>query len=536
MSYHGRTSNPRGEEASAEAIVPRAEVHVGRAESSYQEAVIRMGVKAAIFTEKYVERQTNLLTTEEWREYNPSVSGMDVFHETTGKVREEWLSDCAKERVLTSRLLEEVANLSNLEQACRKVISNGGSPGIDGMKTSELSQWFSENSRKLQESLLSKEYHPDPVLLVEIPKSNGGTRQLGVPTVKDRLVQQAIHQILSKRYELIFSEHSFGFRPNRSAHKALHLSSGYVAEGYGWIVDIDLEKFFDTVNHQRLMWLLSRRVGDKDLLRLIHTFLKSGVMADGLVSQRIAGTPQGSPLSPLLSNVVLDELDKELERRGHRFARYADDVRIFVKSELAAQRTMESVSHYIESRLHLRVNRQKSSVCRGVETNFLGHSILNNGNLILSKTSEKRFREKLKSATSRRRGISLEALIKEVNDMIRGWLYYFRYCQMKGRISAIVSWLQHRIRCFRLKQCKRAIGIVRFLRRLNVPEWRSWLLALSGKGWWRLSVTPQAHEGMNNHWFNEIGLYNLNENYQRLKCEETAVYVSTHGGVGGRWG
>jgi RNA-directed DNA polymerase len=231
---------------------------------------------------------------------------------------------------------------------------------------------------------------------------------------------------------------------------------------------------------------------------------------------------------------VLDELDKELECRGHQFVRYADDLRIFMRSEKAAQRVMESVVEFIENRLRLRVNRDKSQVCKGVATNFLGHSFLNNGTLILSKTSEKRFKGGLKKLTRRRRGISLEQLLKEVNQKIRGWLYYFRYAQMKSRLQALVSWLQHRIRCFRLKQCKRAIGIVRFLKKLKVPEWRCWLVALSGKGWWRLSGTPQAHESMNNKWFNETGLFDLTKNYLRLKFEETAVYASMPGGVRGQ--
>jgi RNA-directed DNA polymerase len=494
-----------------------------------------MAVKDSKITEKYVERQTNLLHTEEWREYSQPVRGVDVYHQSTGKVREEWLSDCAKERVLTKCLLEQVVEISNLERACRKVVQNGGSAGVDSMSTTEFPKWFSENWRDLQESLRTGRYCPEPVLAVEIPKASGGTRQLGIPTVKDRVVQQAIHQVLSPRYEKVFSAHSYGFRPCRSAQQALHASSNLISQGRGWIVDIDLAKFFDTVNQQRLMWTLSRRIGDKGLLKLIHDILKSGTFVDGLVCQRTAGTPQGGPLSPLLSNIVLDELDKELECRGHQFVRYADDLRIFMRSEKAAQRVMGSVVEFIENRLRLRVNRDKSQVCKGVVTNFLGHSFMGkNGTLILSKTSEKRFKDGLRKLSRRRRGISLEQLLKEVNQKIRGWLYYFRYAQMKSRLQTLVSWLQHRIRCFRLKQCKRTIGIVRFLRKLKVPEKQCWLMALSGKGWWRLSGTPQAHESMNNKWLNETGLFDLINNYLRLKFEETAVYVSTHGGVRGQ--
>lgn len=493
-----------------------------------------MAVKASSTTEKYVDRQMNLLETEEWRECFLAIRGTDVYCPTSGKVRTEWLSDCAKERVLTIDLLEEVVTLSNLERACQRVISNGGSAGVDKMLTEELSKWFSENWRELQESLRSGRYRPAPVLMVEIPKANGGTRQLGIPTVKDRVIQQAIHQVLSPRYERIFSDSSYGFRPERSTHQALQKSSNLISQGNGWIVDIDLAKFFDTVNHQRLLWTLSRRIGDKRLLKLIRDIVQSGILAGGLVNQRVTGTPQGGPLSPLLSNIVLDEMDKELECRGHQFVRYADDLRIFLRSKKSAQRVMESVSNYIEARLRLQVNRDKSKVCKGTQTNFLGYSFLNNGTLILSKTSERRFRDGMKKITSRRRGISPEQLLKEINQKLRGWLNYFRYAQMKGRIATLVGWIQRRIRCFRLKQCKRAIGIVRFLKKLGVPEWRCWLVALSGKGWWRLSSTPQVNEAMNNKWFEGTGLLDMKKEYSRLQFEETAVYVSTHGGVRGQ--
>lgn len=362
------------------------------------------------------------------------------------------------------------------------------------------------------------------MLQVEIPKANGGVRQLGIPTVIDRLVQQAIHQVLSPRYERIFSKHSYGFRPGQSAHDALQASTVHIGAGRKWIVDIDLEKFFDTVNQQRLMWLLSRRVGDKALLKLIHRILKSGVLVGGFMSHRISGTPQGGPLSPLLSNIVLDELDKELERRGPTFTRYADDMRIFVESQEAALRVMQSVTKFLEQRLRLSVNREKSKACRGWQTNFLGHSFLGNGTLILSRESENRFYNALREITSRRRGIALEQLLQELNAKLRGRLHCFRFAQMKGRLQKMTSWLSHRIRCFRLKQCKRALGIVRMLGKLGVPEWRCWLVALWGKGWWRLSATPQAHEGMNIEWFKKIGLFDIEKNYQRLKVEETAVY------------
>jgi len=474
------------------------------------------------------------LFEDEWEEPGQTVTGIDVYCATTGRVSREWLSDCEEERVLTGRLLNQVTELGNLEKACRRVVENGGSPGIDGMTVKELKRWFRGNWQELRDELLSGRYTPSAVRGLQIPKATGGNRQLGIPTVKDRLVQQAIHQVMSPRYERIFSRTSYGFRPNHSAHQALQKSSEYVGEGYKWLVDIDLEKFFDTISHNRTMWLLSRRIGDKRLLKLIHQFLKAGMLEGGLMSQRIAGAPQGGPLSPLISNIILDELDKELERRGHRFVRYADDLRIYLRSEASAYRVMGSISRYIEDRLKLKVNHAKSKVCPSYATNFLGHRFLWDGTLSLSRESESRLKQKLRMITKRNRGISLERLVRELNQVLRGWLNYFCYAQMKNRLKALESWLKRRIRCFRLKQCKRTIGIVRFLKRQGVPEWRSWLLALSGKGWWRLSGSPTAHEAMNNQWFKRIGLFALLENYQRLKLEETAVYVSTHGGVRGR--
>lgn len=409
--------------------------------------------------------------------------------------------------------MRRVADVSNLAAALRQVVRNGGGPGIDTMTVDELKRWFQENWRMLAQSLLDGSYAPSGVRGVEIPKPSGGTRQLGIPTCKDRLVQQAISQVLTRRYEPIFSASSYGFRPGRSAHQALRQAAEYVREGYTYVVDLDLEKFFDTVCHDRLMWLLGTRIADKGLLRLIGKFLRAGMMQEGLVSQRTKGTPQGSPLSPLLSNIVLDELDKELEARGHRFVRYADDLIILVKSEAAAVRVEASITRFIEERMRLKVNRQKSRICRPYALNFLGHRILYGGGLGLSSESEARFKTKLREITRRNRGISLDALVKELNPVLRGWLAYFQHARMRVRLAALESWLRHRVRCFRLKQCKRAIGTFRFLRERRVPTWRAWILALSGKGWYRRAAAPQAHEAMNQQWFDEIGLFSLLANY-----------------------
>ena len=482
-------------------------------------------------TGKYHGYQMNLFGERDFD--SPIVSGADVYSKRSGRVRREWLSACERARALTHDLLVEIADLSNLETALRKVVSNGGSSGVDGMSVGELKTWFGKNYQVLQAQLLTGSYVPEAVKGVAIPKPSGGVRQLGIPTVKDRLVQQAISQVLSKHYEPIFSVYSYGFRSGRNAHQALRQAGIYVAEGYSYVVDLDLEKFFDRVNHDRLLWLLSRRISDQRVLRLIGQFLKAGMLQDGLSSQRISGTPQGSPLSPLLSNIVLDELDKELERRGHRFVRYADDLIILVRSECAAKRVMGSITTYIESRLRLKVNRAKSRVCRSIALNFLGHRILYDGNLGLSDVSEQRFKSKIRRVTSRRRGISLDQMIRELNQLLRGWLNYFRLAKMYRRLMRLMGWMRRRIRCFRLKQCKRAIGIVRFLKSVGVVEWRAWLLALSGKGWYRKSCSPQAHEGMNISWFSKIGLFDM-ASYYRSHFEETAQYESTLGGVRGR--
>ncbi|UZO80206.1 group II intron reverse transcriptase/maturase [Aquimarina sp. ERC-38] len=437
------------------------------------------------------------------------MKGTDVYCAGSRRVREEWLSRCREERALTSDLLSEVTSLGNLSASLKRVISNKGSAGVDGMSVEELRDWFSSHHKELTRQLKVGSYRTNQIRGVKIPKPKGGYRQLGIPTVKDRLVQQGVHQILEKVYDPTFSKFSYGFRKGKGTESCLQQACSYVKEGYRYIVDIDLASFFDEVNHDRLLWTLEQRIGDRLLLQLICKFLKSGILEGGLNSQRRKGTPQGSPLSPLLSNIVLDELDKELERRGLRFVRYADDLIIFTRSRKASKRVMGSVTRFIEERMKLKVNKDKSGIRVPYELNFLGHSIVGKGELGLSKPSLYRLKSKLKEKTKRNRGISLDQMVKELNLLMRGWLNYFKGAKMKSKLKAIMSWLRRRIRCFRLKQCKRAIGIVRFLKKLKVPEWRSWLLALSSKGWFHKSCTPQAHEAMNYDWFTSIGLFDL---------------------------
>jgi len=484
-------------------------------------------------TVKYHESPRDPILWGEGDIGSPAVRGGDVYLKSNGRVSLQWLTACEEERALTVDLMDRIADLSNLTTALGQVVSNGGSAGIDGITVTELRSWFNDHWRELQTSLLEGSYTPSGVRGVRIPKPKGGYRQLGIPTCKDRLVQQAISQALSWRYEPIFSTSNYGFRSGHNAHQALRKAAGYVAEGNKYVVDLDLEKFFDKVNHDRLMWLLGTRIGDRQVLVLIGRFLRSGMMQDGLISQRLQGTPQGSPLSPLLSNIVLDELDKELEVRGHRFVRYADDAIILVKSEEASKRVLRSVTDFIENRMHLKVNREKSRICRPQDLNFLGYSIQVDGGLGISQESLKRFKEKLRRITRRNKGVSLEQLIRGLNPVLRGWLNYFSLARMKKRLSRLESWLRRRIRCFRLKQCKRAIGIVRFLRSRGLVEWQCWILALSGKGWYRLANTPQASEAMNLKWFEQIGLFSLSANYC-LTFKETAPYVPRmRGGVRG---
>lgn len=439
-----------------------------------------------------------------------------VWFENSGKVSPVWLSLCEEERRQTTNLIARVADYSNLHKAYEQVRRNGGSSGVDKQSIDEFKSWFSCNYKEFQAELLSGTYTPDSIRGVRIPKPQGGFRQLGIPTVKDRVVQQAINQVLQPIYDPLFSPNSYGFRPNRSAHQALRHCSEIIKSGKRLVIDLDLAKFFDEVNHQRLMWLLGTRIGDKTLLSLIAKILKTDILQDGLQGQRIKGTPQGSPLSPLPSNIILDELDQELMRRGLDFVRYGDDVQIFVSSKQSAERISESIIGFIERRMHLKVNRDKSGIRKCSEVTYLGYSFQPDGKLRLSDKSEHRLKAKIKEITRRNRGVSFEQVLKELKRVLQGWLQYFILARMKSRLAQIEGWLRRRLKCYRLKQCKRTIGIVRFLVSLGVEKTLSWRTALSGKGWWRLSNSPALNIGMNNRWFAEQGFYSLCDNYNRL--------------------
>ena len=412
--------------------------------------------------------------------------------------------------------MEAILCQSNINQAYKQVKRNKGVAGVDRMSITDFATCYSTNGETLLAKLRNGTYIPQGVKGVEMPKPNGGVRKLGIPTVTDRVIQQAIAQVLSPIYEKQFSDHSYGFRPHRSAHDALKKGCQYVQTGRNIVVDMDLKTFFDVVNHDRLMYSLSLTLGGKTLLKLIRKYLQSGIMIDSIVSQRIEGTPQGSPLSPLLSNIVLDELDSELERRGHKFVRYADDCNIYIRSQEAGERVMESISNFIESKLKLLVNRDKSQVCEVFQTKFLGHTIQIDGYLTIAKQSIERFKDKVRGITKRNRGVKFEQIIAELQPLMRGWLNYFRYARCKGLLKNLDSWIRRKLRCYRLKQCKRVITLQRFLESRGVDSWQSWILALSGKGHWRKSGCPQTHQALSNKWFESVGLYNLTLNYERL--------------------
>jgi RNA-directed DNA polymerase len=472
---------------------------------------------------------------EDWQESpRPGQDGKDRIRSVRS---EEPQASAALDpaRALTANLMEEVTRLGNLTQAHSRVVSNQGAPGVDGMAVTDLAPWFRAHREEFLASLRDGTYEPQPVRGVEIPKPGGGVRRLGIPTVVDRLVQQAILQVLGGHLDPTFSESSFGFRPGRGAHDALAQASGYVAEGRAIVVDLDLEKFFDRVNHDILMSRLARRIDDKRLLRIIRRFLEAGMFQDGVCVDRNEGTPQGGPLSPLLANLLLDDLDRELERRGHKFCRYADDCNIYVRSRAAGERVLASVTRYLEERLKLRVNRAKSAAAPVAERKFLGHRLLADGTQTIAPRSLERAQDRVRQITRRNRGVSFEQLVKELNSFLTGWVAYFRHAKAKSHLTGLGSWIRRKLRCVRLKQRKRAKSITAFLHGLGVPWDRCWTTASSGKGWWRMSHTPAAQEGMNNAWFQAQGLVNPLDRYLQLQNQRKPPdTMSTSGGVGGR--
>ena len=419
-------------------------------------------------------------------------------------------SQLENQRTLTTNALEAIMRYENLRRAYQQVKRNGGSSGVDGMSVSQLRIWLVENMEDFRLSVLEEQYQVDAVRQKDIRKPDGGIRMLGIPTVKDRLLQQAISQELMIYYDPGFSESSFGFRPGKSAHQAIKQSVVYVRSGKEWVVDIDMEKFFDKINHDRLMQRLSKGIGDKRLLRLINSYLKAGLMADGMTTQRSSGTPQGGPLSPLLSNIVLDELDKELEKRGHAFCRYADDCNIYVNSKKAGERVMASLIHFIERKLKLKVNRKKSGVRHCSEVKFLGYTLLSGGHIRVADTSLTRLKDKVREITKRNRGVPFSQIIEELNEVIIGWTNYFSLAnKWLSNFRDMDGWIRRKLRCYRLKQCGRKHTIFKFLHNLGIPINTSWNVALYSQGWWAMSRKKGAAKAMGTQWFAQQGLHSL---------------------------
>jgi RNA-directed DNA polymerase len=411
----------------------------------------------------------------------------------------------------TDRMMEAICEWGNLKEAMWRVKTNKGSAGIDGMTVDELPDY--PQLLVIREQLLSGVYEPQPVKRVEIPKPDGGVRKLGIPTALDRFVQQAVMQVLQQQWDRTFSDSSYGFRPGRSTHQAVAQAQQYIAAGYGWVVDLDLEKFFDRVNHDKLMGQIAKRVRDKRLLKLIRAFLNAGVMENGLVSPSVEGTPQGGPLSPLLSNLVLDELDRELERRGHRFVRYADDCNIYVRSERSGQRVMDSITRFITQRLKLKVNDKKSAVARPQERKFLGFSFTD-GPVIRRRIAPKaveRFKERIREITRQAKGVSLETTMAKLAPYMRGWRGYFGFCETPDMLINLTRWVRLRLRAALWRQWKTQRRRRAMLIQLGVRGILAGNTAASGRGPWHLAHSKALNVGLSNAYFRSRGLPSLFE-------------------------
>jgi RNA-directed DNA polymerase len=422
-------------------------------------------------------------------------------------------SEASESQEGSSRLMEEVCEPANLLKALSQVKRNGGSPGVDGMTVKELPAYVQKHWERIRNELLEGTYKPQPVRRVEIPKPNGGKRELGIPTVVDRLIQQAILRVLQRCWDPTFSESSYGFRPNRSAHQAVRRAREHIQEGYGYVVDIDIEKYFNTVNHDKLMSLIGKRIRDKRVMRLIGRYLRSGaVMGEGVIVKQEAGTPQGGPLSPLLSNVYLDELDKELERRGHRYVRYADDCNIYVRSERSAQRVKETISCYLSKRLKLKVNEQKSAAGEAKGRKFLGFSFMNGKDGIkirIAGESLKRFRREVRRLTYRTQGWDIARMVDRLSRYLRGWLGYYGYCETPSVLERQEGWIRRRLRSVHWKHWRKSKRRYTELHRRGVNRMESASMAMSSLGPWRISHTRAMQIALPTSYFQRMGLPSL---------------------------
>jgi RNA-directed DNA polymerase len=438
--------------------------------------------------------------------------------EDTERVRQAFVAGKEETSSKTLKLMEQVVGRENLKQALKRVRANKGAPGVDGMTVDDLVAYLKARWSRLREELLSGTYKPQAVLAVEIPKAGGGVRCLGIPTVVDRFIQQAILQVLTPIFDPTFSEASYGYRPGRSAQQAVKVGRDHVEAGYRWVVDMDIEKFFDRVNHDVLMSRVARRIEDKQLLKLIRAYLNAGIMVEGVVESREEGTPQGGPLSPLLSNILLDELDKELGKRGHRHTRYADDCNVYVRSKEAGQRVMASLEQFLKERLRLKVNREKSVVGRPWKRSFLGYSTTMEmkPKLKVSRESEKRAKGELKARFQRGRGRSLAKVIEDVNQFTRGWVAYYREAQVKRVFEETDEWLRRRMRWLLWRQWKKPRTKAKKMIAMGLDKQRAWQSAMNGRGPWWNSGASHMNALITSEWLYNQGLLSLLGERQRL--------------------
>ena len=416
----------------------------------------------------------------------------------------------------TEELLEQILKTDNLNRAYRQVKRNKGAGGIDGMQVDELLHFLRDHKEELLESLRDKTYRPKPVHRVEIPKENGKIRKLGIPTVADRLIQQAITQVLSPIFEKQFSDNSFGFRPKRSAHDALQRCQKHITDGYRYVVDMDLEKYFDTVNQSKLIQILSETIKDGRVISLIHKFLRAGVIVEGLFEESLEGVPQGGPLSPLLGNIMLNECDQELEKREHRFVRYADDMMIFCKSKKAAKRTLDHILPYIEGRLFLKVNREKTKAAHVKNVKFLGYGFYiyrGEGRLRIHPKSIRKLKDKIREVTGRSNGMGIEERRTGINQIVRGWVNYFKLAEAKNLLASLDEWLRSRIRMVTWKRWKKVRTQFENLKKAGITKDQAWQWAKTRKSYWRIAHSPILHKALSDERFKRIGYLSFSECY-----------------------
>ncbi|MBF8982029.1 group II intron reverse transcriptase/maturase [Lutibacter sp. B2] len=426
----------------------------------------------------------------------------------------------AKSEIGTEKLLERIVSKRNLYEAYKRVKKNKGSHGVDGMRVDELLTYLQGNVSSLISNLLSGKYKPQPVRRVEIPKSNSGVRLLGIPTVVDRLIQQAIAQILNEIFDNEFSESSYGFRPKRSAHMALKQAQKYINEGNRYVVDMDLEKSFDTVNHDILIALLARKIKDTRVLKLIRKYLNSGIMINGVIVKSEDGTPQGGPLSPLLSNILLDELDKELENRGHKFCRYADDSNIYVKSKRSGMRVLASITKFLKKKLRLKVNTEKSEVSSIIKRKFLGYSFYYTKGGIrfrVHKKSYERLKEKIRKITNRNVSMNFNSRLKKLKEITTGWVNYYKLADMGNKLEEIDKWMRRRLRACIWKTWKKTKTRFKNLKKLGVPKQKAWEYANTKKGYWRISNSPILNKTITNQRLINHGFKSLSSQYKKIR-------------------